>query len=282
VSGGDQRAGRLSGKVVLITGAGTALAGVGNGRAIAILAAREGAQLCLNDLVPERAEETLAMIESEGGGGIVVGGDVTSDADCRRIVAAATDRFGRLDVLINCVGIPDDSASVVDVDEESWDRVIAVNLKSVVLMCKHAIPAMVAGGGGAIVNLSSLNGILAWGGSTYGASKAGLTQLTRDIAVDFGRQGIRANVIAIGHVWSPLASGGYEGYQGKSTSYWRERRRRIAPLPIEGTPWDVGWAAVYLASDEARFVNGVCLPVDGGATIVLPFRAAGFLDEEST
>jgi NAD(P)-dependent dehydrogenase (short-subunit alcohol dehydrogenase family) len=270
VSAGRPRDGRLAGKIVVVTGAGTDGSGIGNGRGIAILAAREGASVCLNDLVPERAEETLEMVEREGGEGLVVGGDVTSDADCRRIVATATERFGRLDILVNSAGAGNVS-SVVDVEEEEWDRLIAVNLKSVVLMCKHAIPAMIAGGGGAIVNVSSANGILAWGGSAYGAAKAGVIMLTRDIAVDFGRQGIRANVVAPGHVWTPLASRGWDGPL-------RDRRRMIAPLPVEGTAWDVGWAVVYLASDEAQFITGVCIPVDGGATCVLPLRAAGFLD----
>ena len=265
----DGRHGRLSGQVAIVTGSGASEDGVGNGFAIAALLAREGARVCVNDLDSAHAGRTLDAVRTDGGEAFSVIGDVTDPEVCKQLVALTLARYGQLDVLVNNVGVGR-IERVVDVDPDDWERQLQVNLKSALLMCKYAIPPMTSGGGGSIVNIVSVNGLLSGGGSAYGASKAGLLMLTRDIAVDYGRDSIRANAVAPGHVWTPLVQ--------RARAELRDRRRLIAPLGVEGTAWDVAWAVVFLASDEARFVSGACLPVDGGATSILPLKASAYLD----
>ena len=259
---GVERGPRLEGKVAIVTGAGSRGPGIGNGKAVAVLFAREGAKVLLVDAVRERAEETLEMIEAEGGEASAMAADVTSDADCRLMAAAAVERYGRLDVLHNNVGIPK-RQSVVEVSEEDWDRVMAVNVKSIMLASRHAIPEMVRGGGGSIINTSSIAGLRAHGTTPYTASKAAVIGLTMSMAADHGADNIRVNCIAPGLVYTPLVA-------GAMTEGLRERRAAAAMLKMEGTGWDIGWAAVYLASDEARWVTGVTLPVDGGIAAMSP------------
>jgi NAD(P)-dependent dehydrogenase (short-subunit alcohol dehydrogenase family) len=263
---------RLAGRAAIVTGAGSSGPGVGTGKAISTLFAREGAKVCLVDIDIERAEETRATIAEAGGEAFVVAGDVSRAADCERIVAEAHARFGKLDTLVNNVGIVPRPALLGDVTEDEWDRVLAVNLKSVVLMCRSALPHMVAGGAGAVVNIASTGALMSTGMTpAYGASKAAMIRTTADIAVGYGRAGVRANVIAPGHIHTPLVA-----HQPPEA---RERRRKVTPLGIEGTAWDVAWAAVYLASDEARYVSGVCLPVDAGLSEISPLRGVAFLNE---
>ena len=253
---------RLDGKVAIVTGAGSRGPGVGNGKATAVLFAREGARVLLVDAVVERAEETLEMIEAEGGEASVLAADVTSNDDCRAMVAAAVERYGRLDILDNNVGIPK-RQTVVEVSEDDWDRVMAVNVKSIMLASKHAIPEMVRGGGGSIITTSSIAGLRAHGTTPYTASKAAVIGLTISMAADHGADNIRVNCIAPGLVYTPLVA-------NSMTEGLRERRAAAAMLKMEGTGWDIGWAAVYLASDEARWVTGVVLPVDGGIAALSP------------
>jgi NAD(P)-dependent dehydrogenase (short-subunit alcohol dehydrogenase family) len=265
-------AGRLSGKVAIVTGAGSQGEGVGTGKAIAILFARAGAIVSLVDVAPERAEETAATISEQGGTALVFGGDVTSASACERIVADTRGRFGRVDVLVNNVGIVPKPARVGDVDEEEWDRILGVNLKGTMLMTKFALPAMIEAGGGAIVNVSSIGSMVSTGLiPAYGASKAALNRLTVDTAVGYGRDGIRANAVAPGFVETPLVS-------RHSEERLRERRE-IAPLGTRGTAWDVAFAALFLASDESRWITGVCLPVDAGLTQISPLQAHALLTE---
>lgn len=264
--------GRLAGKIAIVTGAGSQGEGVGTGKAIAFVFAGEGARVCLVDREPERAEQTRAMIAEAGGAAFICAGDVTLGADCARIVAATVERYGTVDILLNNVGIGVAGGPIERLDEALWQRVMDVNLKSAVLMTKHAIPHMIAAGGGAIVNIASVAGLRAHGGGVaYGSSKAGLIALTRDLAVMYGRAGVRANVVAPGHIFTPLVAGMLDKKA-------REVRRKVAPLGIEGDAWDVAAAALFLASDEARFITGVCLPVDGGVVEIGPLSAYGLIE----
>ncbi len=256
---------RLEGKVAIVTGAGSRGAGIGNGRAAAILFAREGAKVLLVDQNPGAAEETLAAIKEEGGEAEVFPGDVTDADRCRAMVDRATRRWGRLDVLDNNVGI-EGPGTVVTTGEEDWDRVMTVNVKSILLTGKYAVPAMAAGGGGAIINISSISALRPRGLTPYSASKGAVIALTRAMAIDHAKDGVRVNCIAPGPMYTPMVSSA-----GMSAEA-RDLRRRASPLGIEGTGWDVGYAALFLASDEARYITGVVLPVDGGVTISSPAR----------
>ncbi len=265
--------GRLEGLVAIVTGAGSSGPGIGNGRATAVLFAREGAKVALVDNHLDRATETLEMIIKErlatGAGeevAFAVEADVTNDADCRRVVEETVSRWGRLDILDNNVGIGMGNVTVVDVTEEMWDRVMSVNVKSMVLMSKHAVPAMKAAGhGGSIINISSLSALRPRGLTPYSTSKGAVIALTKAMAVDHAADNIRVNCIAPGPVYTPMVARGM-------TPERRELRAKTAPLAFEGNAWDIGWAAVYLASPESRWVTGVVLPVDGGLTLVAPSR----------
>jgi NAD(P)-dependent dehydrogenase (short-subunit alcohol dehydrogenase family) len=250
-------AGRLAGKVAIVTGAGSRGPGLGNGKATSILFAREGAKVLCVDSVLERAEETVKEIVTAGGEASARAADVTRAADCRAMVAAAVERHGRLDILHNNVGI-ESRAGIEEVTEEEWDRVLAVDLKSMMLAAQAAIPRL-AERGGAITCVSSIAALRGHQRTAYAAAKAGVIGLVITMAEQLGPRGIRVNAIAPGQVWTPMVA--YHGEQG------REERRRRSPLGTEGTAWDVAWAAVYLASDEARWVTGQTLVVDGGLTL---------------
>jgi NAD(P)-dependent dehydrogenase (short-subunit alcohol dehydrogenase family) len=256
------RPGSLAGRVAVVTGAGSQGDGVGTGRAIAVRFAREGSRVCLVDRDEQRAEETLGAIAQEGEESLVVVGDVTSDAGCRHIVEEVMTRWARIDILVNNVGITGRRAALDEVDIENWDHIMRTNLRSAVLMTGRVIRPMIATGGGSIVNISSIGGMRAGGNAAYGPSKAALIALTRETAVLHGRDGVRCNAIAPGHINTPMAAATL------SDPTALERRRQVAPLGVEGTAWDVAGAAVFLAGDDARFVTGVCLPVDGGVTAV--------------
>ena len=267
---------RLADKVAIVTGAGATGSGdfVGIGQAISILFARNGAKVLLVDCNQANAETTLAHIKEEGGEASVFVGDVTSNEDCQGMAQAALSRYGKLNVLINNVGISG-PGSVTDVDEEFWDTVIDVNLKSVMLTRKHAIPQMIEAGGGSIVNLSSIVGLRAGSGRPshpYAASKGGIIGLSNSMAVHYGRNNIRVNCIAPGHVRSPMVA-------RHSTEEMLDLRRRAGPLGTEGTAWDVAWAAQFLASDEARWISGVTLPVDAGLLAATPLAMYPYLIE---
>lgn len=261
---------RLAGKVAIVTGAGSQGEGVGTGRAIAFLFAAEGAKVCLVDRETERAEETRAMISAAGGDAFVCTGDVANSVDCARIVHETVTRYGALHVLVNNVGIATAAQPFEQFDEASWDRVLNINLKSVFLMCRFAVPHLIAAGNSAVVNIASVAGLQGYGSAAYGPSKAGMVQMTRDLAVQYGRKGVRANAVAPGHIFTPMLL----GVVGEEM---REQRRKIAPLGIEGDAWDIAAASLFLASDEARFITGCCLPVDGGLTEIGPLAAHALL-----
>ena len=259
--------GRLAGKTAIITGAGAKGDGFGIGRAMAILFAGEGAQLCLVDRDADAVERTCRYIEEIGGEGFAFVGDVTDASDCEAIVAQGVERFGRLDIVVNNVGIAEKSSPVDMIDMEQWQKVLDVNLKSAVMMARSAVPAMRNGGAGAILNIASIAGILGYGGLAYGPSKAALIQLTRDLALLHGCDGIRVNALAPGHIYTPMV-------EGMLPDEMRRARCKAGPLGVEGDAWDVARAALFLASDDARFITGACLPVDGGVTAVGSVEAA--------
>ena len=221
---------------------------------------------------PPRHEETLETIRAEGGEASVFQADVdleqglhTTGVRPTDMVQAAVERYGGVHVLLNNVGIlgPGD---VVEVGEEVWDRVVDVNLKSMVLTSKFAVPEMARGGGGSVINVSSIAGLRAGSrGSSvaYSASKGGVIALTKTMAVTHGRDNIRVNCIAPGHIYTPMVA-------GSMSEERRDQRRRAGPLGTEGTAWDVAWAALFLASDEARWISGVVLPVDAGLLATTP------------
>lgn len=265
----EQRGSRLDGKVAIVTGGGSSGPGVGTGKAISVLFARQAAKVLVVDKDPGRGEETVAIILKEGGQASVFQADVTKSRDCQQMVEAAIGRYGRLDILVNNVGIRR-PGTVVDVTEEDWDQVMTVNLKSVMLASKHAVPRMSETGGGAIVNVSSISGIRGASKKTacYAASKGGMIALTTAMAVQHGRSHIRVNAIAPGMILTPMVA-------SEVSDKDRERRRLANPLGTEGNAWDVAWAAVFLASDEARWVTGVVLPVDGGILTTHSLTLAG-------
>jgi NAD(P)-dependent dehydrogenase (short-subunit alcohol dehydrogenase family) len=258
--------GRLAGKVALVLGAGqTPGATIGNGRATAVLFAREGARVVAVDRRLEAAEETVAQIRAEGGEASAVEADVTREAECQALMAACVREHGRIDVLHNNVGIGGGDAGPAHVSEEVWDRILAVNLKSVVFPCKHALPVMRAQRSGSIVNVSSIAAVCSTSIVAYKTSKAGVNAYTQSLAIGNAKYGIRANVIMPGLIHTPMAIEGIASARGIS----REDliRERDAQVPLGGrmgTAWDVAHAALFLASDEARFITGVALPVDGG------------------
>lgn len=257
---------RLDGKVAIVTGAGSRSAGpdgpiVGNGRATAIVFAREGARVGLVDERRDWAEETRGIIAREGGEAVLIETDVADAASCQQAIARVLEAFGGLDVLVNNVGVTGPAGDAVEVDPEAWDRAMRVNVASMMLMAKYALPPMIAAGGGAIVNISSVSGLLGGHPSLlYPTSKAAVIGLTRAMAAHHALQGVRVNCIAPGTVYTPMVAG-----RGM-TPELREARRRGTLLQVEGTAWDVAAAAAFLASDAARWITGVVLPVDAGAT----------------
>ncbi|HEV8437473.1 MAG TPA: SDR family NAD(P)-dependent oxidoreductase [Methylomirabilota bacterium] len=256
----------LAGRVAIVTGGGAAGDGIGNGRAAALLLARAGTRVLVVDRELALAERTVAMITDEGGTAAAQAADVADSGQCRDMVAAALDRFGRLDFLDNNVGIGS-RGTVVDEDPDAWRRVMQVNVETMFLASKHAIPAMLkTAGRGAIVNVSSISALRPRGLTAYSASKGAVIALTRAMAVDHGAQGIRVNCVAPGPVYTPMVYG-----RGMSERA-RAQRAQASVLGIEGTGWDIGHAVRFLLSDHARYITGHTLVVDGGVTLQAPAR----------
>jgi NAD(P)-dependent dehydrogenase (short-subunit alcohol dehydrogenase family) len=259
--------------VAIVTGAGsTPGPGMATGRATAIVLGREGAAVVVADVRGDRADETRAMIEAEGGDATVFVGDLTDAAACEAMVRAAVERNGTLDVLVNNIAVAQ-RGDVVTTTEDQWDRVFTTSLRTAFLCSKHAVPVMAAKGGGAIVNIGSIVATRGTGNVAYAAAKGALHAMTVDMAYSHGRQGVRVNTIAPGHITTPLM------FSNLGETPETDHRRRLAAasnlLGTEGTGWDVGWAAAFLASDEARWITGATLPVDGGVLAVTPLLMAG-------
>jgi meso-butanediol dehydrogenase / (S,S)-butanediol dehydrogenase / diacetyl reductase len=259
---------KLRDRVTIVTGGGS-----GIGRAIALRAAREGAAVVVADIAPTGGQQTVADIEQMGERAMFVACDVSRSVDTQRLAEATLAAHGRIDVLVNnaAVGEGDD---VLGTDEQTWDRMLSIVLKSVYLCSRAVLPSMLEQRRGAIVNISSVNGMLGLGMDAYGAAKAGVINLTQNMAVRYGGQGIRANAICPGTVRTPI---------------WQERVERAPdiferlsawyPVGRVGEPDDVAAAAIFLASDEASFVNGAILPVDGGLTAGIHKMARELLGE---
>jgi len=258
--------GRLAGKVAIVVGAGSIGREVSNGAACAMVFAREGARVLCADRVPEAAQDTVARIEAEGGVASAFEADVRNAAQIRAMVQACLERYGRIDVLHHNVGV-EELGELTEVTEESWDRVLAINLKGPMLTAREVVPHMIAQGGGAIINISSIASHL-WSPTqylSYSTSKAALNHMTRIVARQYAKHQVRCNVIVPGLIDTPHAAALYateeEAVKG------REQRARRCPMGRQGTPWDIAGAALYLASDDARYVTGIELVVDGGVSL---------------
>src|SRR5262245_52092967 len=263
----DSRALRLDGRVALVAVGGAAGDGIGNGRAAAITFARAGARVCVADRDLERAARTAQMIQADGGDATAFTADLTQETDARELIDAVIARYGRLDALDNNIGIGS-RRSVVDESLADWQKIMQVNVATMFVTSKYAIPAMIkTAGGGAIVNISSISAIRPRGLTAYSTSKGAVIALTKAMAVDHGKDGIRVNCVAPGPVYTPMVAAG-----GMSEAA-RAQRIRASLVQREGTGWDVGRAVVFLCSDWARYITGQVLVVDGGASLASVPRA---------
>ena len=265
----------MKGKVAIVTGAGSAGPGWGNGKAAATLLARQGASVFLVDINPEAARETLGVIEQEGGAAHTHTCDMMIAADVQEMVQACVTRFKRLDILVNNVGgsAPGDPVAM---SEEVWDRQIDFNLKTAFLGCKYAIPVMLEQGKGAIVNIASVAGMrndFLSGRSHvgYSASKAGVIQLSRSVAGTYAKKAIRVNTVVPGLMHTPLVESRLaRTVGGDDLQKLLDARNAAVPMGHMGDAWDVAHAVLFLASDEAKFITGTEIIVDGGSTVTMP------------
>jgi NAD(P)-dependent dehydrogenase (short-subunit alcohol dehydrogenase family) len=262
--------GRIEGKIAIVAGAGSCGPGWGNGKAAAVLFAREGARVLAVDINPAAAEETRSIIEREGGFCVCEQADVSVSGHVEKVVARCIQEFGRIDILHNNVGILK-TGGPVELSEEDWDRVFAVNVKAMFLMCKHVLPVMEAQRAGAIVNVSSVASIRFTGSQSvaYNASKGAVNQLTQNVAVQYAAKGIRVNCILPGVIDTPMITAPLKAIHG-SDAIDEVKRKRAAAVPMRrlGTAWDVAYAALFLSSEESRYITGAQLVVDGGLTCV--------------
>jgi NAD(P)-dependent dehydrogenase (short-subunit alcohol dehydrogenase family) len=263
------RAKRLEGRVTIVSGAGSAAIGdiVGIGRAIATVFAREGAAVAVVDRDLGRANDTCDAIRGEGGVALAIQCDFTQAAQIEAMVRQVAQSLGTPEILVNNVGVSDGKAQLEDLDERVYARVHDTNLLSAIRTSKCVAPFFVGARRGVFVNIASIGGMTAVGaGIPYATSKAALIAMSRELALMYGKHGVRSNAIAPGSVYTTHVV-------GRMSDAMRELRRKVSPLGIEGTAWDVANAATFLASDDARYITGVCLPVDGGATSIGPFAA---------
>ena len=257
---------RLEGKVILVFGAGSVGEGWGNGKATSVAYAREGATVIAVDREKSAGEATAAIIRALGGQARSLAADVTDSASIKTVVDDVMREEGHIDVLHNNVGTTI-MGGPVELTEEDWHTVVDVNLTSAFLTCKHVLPGMLARGKGAIINISSIAAIRYTGYpyAAYYAAKGGLNQFTVGLALQYARQGIRVNAIMPGLMNTPLIYQQISGQYADAEAMARARHE-ATPMGRMGTAWDIAAAAVFLASDEANYITGVCLPVDGGLT----------------
>jgi NAD(P)-dependent dehydrogenase (short-subunit alcohol dehydrogenase family) len=261
--------GRVQDKVALLSGAGSVGDGWGNGKAAAVLYAREGARIFAVDVSQAALRETCDIIRSEGGQVVEHVCDMTDSTQVAGAVQACLEAYGRIDILHNNVG-GSAPGGPVDMSEADWDRQMDLNLRTVFLACKHALPAMEAAGRGVIVNISSVAGMryLSRAMVGYAASKAGLVQFTRNVALQYADKGIRANCVVPGLMNTPLVSHRIaDQYGDGDAAKMIADRDAMCPMGHMGDAWDVAYAALYLASDEAGYVTGTEIIVDGGLTV---------------
>lgn len=257
---------RLKGKIAMVVGAGqTAGDTVGNGRATALLFAREGATVMLVDNRLDAARETQALIEQEGGRAFSQRADITRAADCAQMVEACIKAHGRVDIVVNVVGVSGEQRGILNITEADWDRILTVNLKGAFLVAKAVAPQLIRQESGVLLFVSSIAAITSQGYLAYKSSKAGVNALAHALALQLAPHGVRVNAIMPGLMDTPMAIENQARLFSISKEELRQRRANLVPLQKkQGTGWDVGYAALFLASDEARYITGVLLPVDGG------------------
>jgi NAD(P)-dependent dehydrogenase (short-subunit alcohol dehydrogenase family) len=258
---------RLDGKVALVTGCGAIGRGWGNGKAISVLLARQGASVFGVDLTREAAQTTGDLIRAEGGIAHLHAADVTDGAQVRAMVEACMTRFGRIDILVNNVG-RSEPGGPVEMSEETWDEQMDVNVKSAFLTCKAVLPIMERQGGGAVVNISSVAGLRYAGKPQvgYAAAKAALMQLTQTTAVLYAARGVRLNCVVPGLMFTPLVERLADKYANGDFDGFVARRHKQVPMGRMGDAWDVANAVLFLASDESRYITAQQIVVDGGLT----------------
>lgn len=259
---------RLEGKIALVTGAGSVGDGWGNGKATAVLFAREGATVLLSDISADALDVTRKLVEAEGARCETLVADVTASENCKGLVDRCVDQFGGIDVLYNNVG-GSAPGGPVELSEQQWHDQIDHNLNHVFYMCKHALPMMEKTGGGAVVNVASIAGIRYIGHPhiAYSATKSAVIQFTRSLGVQYANRGIRANTIVPGLMHTPLVEVRLAGQRsdGDAKKLIEDRNAQV-PMGRMGTAWDVAHAAAFLASDDARYITATELVVDGGLT----------------
>jgi len=254
---------RLAGKVAIVTGAGSSGPGLGTGKAMAVLFAREGARVVLVDMIEDRARETLGMIEKEGGEATTVIADLSDLSAAQRIVDEAVARYGGVDILVNNAAVAS-STNLLDTSIELLEKILTVNLAAPFMLTKAVIPVMQRGGGGSIVNISSIAALRGQGGrgqAAYASAKAGLEGLMYDVADAFGKDGIRINCVAPGIINTPMRNSAV--IQAGLDPAELDLTFKIS-LPNEGDAWDIAQTALFLVSPEGHFITGVMIPVDGG------------------
>lgn len=257
--------GRLDGKVAIIVGAGQQPGEtVGNGRATAERFAQEGATLLLVDINDAWAQDTQRAVQQYGGQSSVLLADITREADCQAIAQTCVTRYGRIDILHNNVGRSRGDRKTVDMDAAVWDEIMAMNLKGMFMSCKHVLPHFIAQQSGCIINISSTSSLAARPTLTYKTSKGAVNTLTQHIAMENAAHGVRANAILPGLIDTPMAIERRAQERGVSRDVIRAEREALVPMKRMGTAWDVANTALFLASDEARYITGVLIPVDGG------------------
>ena len=259
---------RLEGKIAVVIGAGqTPGDTIGNGRAMSVLFAREGAKVLLVDRILEAAQETQKQIENEGGEAVPLQADATKIDECQKVVEKAMELFGRIDVFVYNIGTGD-AANSLGMPEKRWDKIFDINLKGLYYFYRFVIPVMKEQGSGSLINTSSIAAISSTPMLAYRASKAGMNAFTQSIAVNYARYGIRANVIMPGLMNTPMAVDGISKATGQDKNELIAQREKRVPLKGGmGSAWDVAYAALFLASDEAKFISGVLLPVDGAQSV---------------
>ena len=257
---------RLKEKIAIVVGAGQQPGDtIGNGRAISILFAREGAKVMLVDKNLDAAKDTKSMIEKEGGESFVFEADIVKEDDCRKIADKCVEIYGRIDILVNNVGIGEEDKSLVRLSEEIWDKIFDVNLKGMFFTCKYVLPVMEKQEKGSIINISSAAAVSAVRYVAYKISKSGVNSLTHQIAMKYAKNGIRVNAIMPGLMNTSMAIEGIARNTGRSKEEIIKARNKRVPLKGGmGDAWDTAYATLFLASDEAKFITSVILPVDGG------------------